>query len=116
MRGRTSAGVAGLLSATAVVWALEGRTMALALLASVLLLVSRWWRRRPAVRRVRRRRVWTDEERRFILDRDGWQCVYCGSKDELEIDHIVPFSKGGACSVTNSQTLCRSCNARKGAS
>ena len=116
MRARTTAVAAGLLSATAVVWLLEGRTVALALLASVLLLGSRWWRRRPAVRRSRRRRVWTDEERRFILDRDGWQCVYCGSKDELEIDHIVPFSKGGACSITNSQTLCGPCNRRKGAS
>lgn len=70
----------------------------------------------PARRRQRRRRVWSDEERRFILERDGWRCVYCGSTDELEIDHIVPFSRGGACSVENSQVLCRSCNASKGAS
>ena len=71
-------------------------------------------RRRP-VRARRRRRVWSDEERRFILDRDGWRCVWCGSQDQLEIDHVIPFSKGGACSVENAAVLCRSCNARKGA-
>ena len=73
-------------------------------------------RRRPVRRVSRRRRVWSDEERRFILDRDGWRCVYCGSTDELEIDHIVPFSRGGACSVDNAQVLCRMHNRRKGAS
>lgn len=73
-------------------------------------------RGRPARRRVRRRRVWSDEERRFILDRDGWACVYCGSTDELEIDHIVPFSRGGACSIDNAQVLCGPCNRSKGAS
>lgn len=72
-------------------------------------------RRRP-VRARRRRRVWSDEERRFILDRDGWACVYCGSTDELEIDHIVPFSRGGACSADNAQVLCGPCNRSKGAS
>ena len=85
-----------------------------AVTGGVLLVVA--GRRRPRHQRVRRRRVWSDEERRAILDRDGWQCVYCGSRDELEIDHIVPFSRGGACSVENAAVLCRSCNARKGAS
>lgn len=81
-----------------------------------LLLMRLAVRGRPARRRVRRRRVWSDEERRFILDRDGWACVYCGSTDELEIDHIVPFSRGGACSIDNAQVLCGPCNRSKGAS
>ena len=85
-----------------------------AVTGGVLLVVA--GRRRPRHRRVRRRRVWSDEERRFILDRDGWACVYCGSTDELEIDHIVPFSRGGACSADNAQVLCGPCNRAKGAS
>ncbi len=85
-----------------------------AVTGGVLLVVA--GRRRPRHRRVRRRRVWSDEERRFILDRDGWACVNCGAQDQLEIDHVIPFSRGGACSVENAAVLCRSCNARKGAS
>lgn len=73
-------------------------------------------RGRPARRRVRRRRVWSDEERRFILDRDGWACVKCGAQSELQIDHVIPFSRGGACSVDNAQVLCGPCNRAKGAS
>lgn len=73
--------------------------------------------RRPSVGRVkRRRRVWSEEERKFILERDGWACVGCGARDQLEIDHVIPFSRGGACSVENAAVRCRSCNARKGAS
>lgn len=73
--------------------------------------------RRPSVGRVkRRRRVWSEEERKFILERDGWACVACGSQAELEIDHIVPFSRGGACSIDNAQVLCGPCNRSKGAS
>jgi len=72
-------------------------------------------RRLRAAIPVRRRRVWTDEERRFILDRDGWQCVYCGATEELQIDHVVPFSRGGACSIDNAAVLCGPCNRSKGA-
>lgn len=119
MRARGAAVAAGLLSATGVVWALEGRAVALALLVTAVGFGAAWRRKgrpaRPSLR-ARRRRVWTDDERRFILDRDGWQCVYCGATDELQIDHIVPFSRGGACSVANSQTLCGPCNRAKGAS
>jgi hypothetical protein len=51
-----------------------------------------------------------------ILKRDGYQCAYCGvnGKDaELEIDHIIPVSKGGSNKLANLITACRKCNAEK---
>jgi 5-methylcytosine-specific restriction endonuclease McrA len=40
-------------------------------------------------------------------------CLFCSSKSELQIDHIVPISKGGANSIDNVQILCRPCNRKK---
>lgn len=49
-----------------------------------------------------------------VLTRDGYQCVCCGEKDGLHIDHIVPISRGGTNAFTNLQTLCGPCNSSKG--
>jgi len=51
--------------------------------------------------------------RAAVLERDGHKCCACGSPNRLEIDHIVPVSKGGTGAEGNLQTLCRSCNRKK---
>lgn len=49
------------------------------------------------------------------LRRLGHRCSGCGSRDRIEIDHIIPLSKGGTNDIHNLQPLCRTCNARKNA-
>lgn len=50
-----------------------------------------------------------------VYRRDGFRCRRCGAEDDLSIDHVHPVSKGGGDDLANLQTLCRGCNARKGA-
>jgi hypothetical protein len=49
-----------------------------------------------------------------VWRRDGFSCRHCGSENNLTIDHIFPESKGGPAALDNLQTLCKSCNSRKG--
>lgn len=67
------------------------------------------------------RALMTSKLRQQIKERDGYACQCCGVsvKQEphllLEIDHIIPVSKGGLTTEDNLQTLCWRCNRSKGA-
>ena len=69
-----------------------------------------------ALCRVERGRV-SDRMRFSIYKRDGYRCRMCGKSGTfatLEIDHIKPIAKGGKSTYDNLQTLCKSCNQKKG--
>lgn len=48
-----------------------------------------------------------------VWRRDGGKCTKCGSRENLEYDHIIPISKGGGNSVRNIELLCEKCNRSK---
>lgn len=55
-----------------------------------------------------------------IFKRDNFKCKNCNKSPathpecQLQIDHIIPFSKGGLNHFNNLQTLCQRCNYLKG--
>jgi 5-methylcytosine-specific restriction endonuclease McrA len=55
--------------------------------------------------------------RRNLMLRDGFQCQYCSRtppQRDLNIDHVIPRSRGGQDSWENLVISCRSCNLKKG--
>src|SRR3990167_7445241 len=56
----------------------------------------------------------TAKEWALKLKQYQYKCVYCESDENIEMDHIIPLSKGGDHNINNIQPLCRSCNAKKG--
>lgn len=42
-----------------------------------------------------------------VKARDNYRCVLCGSRKQLEIDHVVPRSAGGTDQISNLRTLCK---------
>ena len=55
------------------------------------------------------------EVREYLLEKWERRCAYCGAEDvPLEIDHIVPRSRGGSDRVSNLTLACHTCNQKKG--
>jgi hypothetical protein len=53
---------------------------------------------------------------RRVVEHYGDFCFYCGCEDgPFELDHVVPWSRGGDHSFNNLVVACRACNRSKGA-
>jgi len=64
------------------------------------------------VRQIYRRAVaWS---RKNVMIRDRHTCVYCGTRSNLNIDHVLPRSRGGGNTFENTVTSCVTCNCKKG--
>jgi 5-methylcytosine-specific restriction endonuclease McrA len=49
-----------------------------------------------------------------VMRRDRFRCQYCGSREKLTVDHVLPKSRGGKDTWENLATACTPCNNRKG--
>jgi hypothetical protein len=66
------------------------------------------YRRVPALSR-----YISDLVKEEVFERDGGQCVKCGSTRQLQYDHVIPYSRGGSNTAANIQLLCADCNRAK---
>ena len=57
----------------------------------------------------------TTEQLKARFDFHGNKCIYCGSGERLEIEHMIPLSKGGTNWPSNLAPACKSCNSSKNA-
>lgn len=61
-------------------------------------------------------RAFDDNMRREVYEKQNGICKVCGQHfeiNEMEADHITPWSKGGRTVAENCQMLCKECNRRK---
>jgi len=64
----------------------------------------------------RRRQLIPKGIRHEVFQLDNYKCLECGVTSNicsLEIDHIIPVSRGGTDEMSNLQTLCYTCNREK---
>lgn len=58
-----------------------------------------------------------EDKRAYLLERENRCCIYCdvhASKAKMEVEHVVPKSKGGTDSLNNLVLACHECNQAKG--
>lgn len=64
----------------------------------------------PKLVQKRKSEEFTEEQKRKILERDGYKCVRCGrgknESVELQVDHIISKYGGGKAIIENGETLC----------
>lgn len=57
----------------------------------------------------------TASEWRSKMEAHGYRCAYCGKRSRLQMDHVVPLSRGGKHVTSNIVPSCGPCNNSKGA-
>lgn len=52
--------------------------------------------------------------RKNLMHRDSYTCQYCGNRNHLTVDHVMPRSRGGKDEWENVVVACHQCNVFKG--
>jgi|WetSurMetagenome_2_1015567.scaffolds.fasta_scaffold74657_3 hypothetical protein len=59
---------------------------------------------------------WSSAIREWLREHEKeGECIYCGAKEDLTTEHILPRSCGGPDTPENAIRVCKSCNSKKGA-
>lgn len=59
--------------------------------------------------------VWSTSIREYVKEHEKIEeCIYCGAKTNLTLDHILPRSRGGPDAADNAVMVCKTCNSSKG--
>lgn len=74
---------------------------------------SRAWDETPREAVTRRSRYIEAETKLAVYRKSDGRCVVCGSREQLEVDHIIPWSKGGSNELPNLQVMCHEHNQAK---
>ena len=57
---------------------------------------------------------WSGSIREYIREQNViGKCIYCGSTENLSVDHLIPRSRGGPESGDNAVTACKTCNSSR---
>lgn|SRR3990167_9882001 len=56
----------------------------------------------------------TPLDKKMLFNQIELKCNFCGTPNNLEIDHIIPLSLNGTNNKNNIQILCGLCNKKKG--
>ena len=62
-------------------------------------------------------RSFDKKQKREAYERQQGICVHCNNHfelEEMEGDHITPWTEGGVTTADNCQMLCKNCNRKKG--
>jgi 5-methylcytosine-specific restriction endonuclease McrA len=65
------------------------------------------------MRIARRHSIDTQKTKRWLFERKGERCDWCGSNNMVELDHVVPLWNGGTNDPSNLQLLCHNCHVTK---
>jgi 5-methylcytosine-specific restriction endonuclease McrA len=67
----------------------------------------------PAPKNANRRKAVSPGKIVLAMQQSNGRCVACGSTEQLQVDHIIPVSRGGTNEADNLQMLCKPCNSSK---
>jgi 5-methylcytosine-specific restriction endonuclease McrA len=69
--------------------------------------------RKAAKRKITKGGFW-NKIRNKVLERDGYRCVWCNTKEHLGLGSLIPPSRGGKLIFDNYVTTCQHCRPSKG--